>query len=154
MGNFRLQTKFLFSLILVGVGLTAGTLFVARQTAERQVRLQIFQDLRNSVYTFHNVQRDREQTLVHFAELMADVPLLKSLMTGSDAATIQDVDRRNILQPDKIERNQSGQKVIVWIYYPADKTPDGDYSLTLRGATKSGGYEDIEGYTFHVTRQR
>jgi signal transduction histidine kinase len=90
MGNFRLQTKFLFSLILVGVGLTAGTLFVARQTAERQVRLQIFQDLRNSVYTFHNVQREREQTLTHFAELMADVPLLKSLMTSSDAATIQD----------------------------------------------------------------
>ena len=90
MGNFRLRTKFLFSLILVGVGLTAGTLFVARQTAERQVRLQIFQDLRNSVYTFHNVQREREQTLTHFAELMADVPLLKSLMTSSDAATIQD----------------------------------------------------------------
>ena len=90
MGNFRLRTKFLFSLILVGVGLTAGTLFVARRTAERQVRLQIFQDLRNSVSTFHNVQREREQTLAHFAELMADVPLLKSLMTSSDAATIQD----------------------------------------------------------------
>src|SRR5438552_8097993 len=55
MGKFRLRTKLLFSLLLVGVGLTAGTLFVARQTAERQVRLQIFQDLRNSVYTFQNV---------------------------------------------------------------------------------------------------
>jgi len=48
MGKFRLRTKFLFSLILVGVGLTAGTLFVARQTAEQQVRLQIHQDLHNS----------------------------------------------------------------------------------------------------------
>ena len=60
MGKFRLRTKFLFSLILVGVGLTAGTLLVARQTAEQQVRLQIDQDLRNSVYTFHNVQKLRE----------------------------------------------------------------------------------------------
>jgi signal transduction histidine kinase len=90
MGKFRLRTKFLFSLLLVGVGLTAGTLFVARQTAERQVRLQIFQDLRNSVYTFQNVQREREQSLEHFAALMADLPILKALMTTDHAATIQD----------------------------------------------------------------
>jgi signal transduction histidine kinase len=90
MGKFRLRTKFLFSLLLVGVGLTAGTLFVARQTAEKQVRLQIFQDLRNSVYTFENVQREREQSLSHFAALMADLPILKALMTTDHAATIQD----------------------------------------------------------------
>jgi signal transduction histidine kinase len=90
MGKFRLRTKFLFSLILVGVGLTAGTLFVARQTAERQVRLQIDQDLRNSVYTFHNVQRQREQSLTHSAQLLADLPILKALMTTNHAATIQD----------------------------------------------------------------
>jgi signal transduction histidine kinase len=90
MGKFRLRTKFLFSLILVGVGLTAGTLFVARQTAERQVRLQIDQDLRNSVYTFHNVQRQHEQSLTHSAQLLADLPILKALMTTRHAATIQD----------------------------------------------------------------
>jgi signal transduction histidine kinase len=90
MGKFRLRTKFLFSLILVGVGLTAGTLFVARQTAEQQVRLQIHQDLRNSVYTFRNVQKLREQSLTHSAELLADLPILKALMTTNDAATIQD----------------------------------------------------------------
>jgi signal transduction histidine kinase len=90
MAKFRLRTKFLFSLILVGVGLTAGTLFVARQTAERQVRLQIFQDLRNSVYTFRNVQRQREQSLTHSAELLADLPIIKALMTTNHPATIQD----------------------------------------------------------------
>src|SRR5215469_17457981 len=89
-GKFRLRTKFLFSLILVGVGLTASTLFVARQTAERQVRLQLHQDLHNSVYTFHNVQREREQSLTHSAQLLADLPILKALMTTSHAATIQD----------------------------------------------------------------
>ena len=90
MGKFRLRTKFLFSLILVGVGLTAGTLFVARQTAEQQVRLQIHQDLRNSVYAFRNVQKLREQSLTHSAELLADLPILKALMTTRHAATIQD----------------------------------------------------------------
>jgi len=90
MGKFRLRTKFLFSLISVGVGLTAGALFVARQTAERQVRLQIDEDLRNSVYTFHNVQRQREQSLNQSAQLLADLPTLKALMTTNHAATIQD----------------------------------------------------------------
>lgn len=90
MGKFRLRTKFLFSLISVGVGLTAGALFVARQTAERQVRLQIDEDLRNSVYTFHNVQRQREQSLNQSAQLLADLPILKALMTTNHAATIQD----------------------------------------------------------------
>jgi signal transduction histidine kinase len=90
MGKFRLRTKFLFSLILVGVGLTASTLFVARQTAERQVRLQIHQDLHNSVYTFHNVQRQREQSLTQSAQLLADLPTLKAYMGTNHEATIQD----------------------------------------------------------------
>ena len=93
MGKFRLRTKFLFSLILVGVGLTVGALLVARQTAEQQVRLQINQDLRNSVYTFHNVQQLREQSLTHSAELLAYFPILKAQMTTHDTATIQDASR-------------------------------------------------------------
>jgi signal transduction histidine kinase len=93
MGKFRLRTKFLFSLILVGVGLTVGALLVARQTAEQQVRLQINQDLRNSVYTFHNVQKLREASLTHSAQLLADLPVLKALMPSHDAATIQDASR-------------------------------------------------------------
>jgi len=94
MATFRLRTKFLFCLILVGVGLTAGALLVARETAEHQVRLQIDKDLRNSVYTFRNVQRQREESLAHSAALMADLPILKALMTTEHAATIQDSSRR------------------------------------------------------------
>jgi len=93
MGKFRLRTKFLFSLILVGVGLTVGALLVARQTAEQQVRLQIYQDLRNSVYTFQNVQKLRQASLTHSTELLAEVPWLKALMTTHDTATIQDASR-------------------------------------------------------------
>jgi signal transduction histidine kinase len=90
MGKFRLRTKFLFSLVLVGVGLTAGALLVARQTAEQQVRLQINQDLRNSVYTFRNVQKLRERSLYGSAEFIADLPILKAMMTTHHMATIQD----------------------------------------------------------------
>lgn len=90
MVRFRLRTKFLFSLFLVGVGLTTATLFVARRTVERQIRLQIFQDIRNSVSTFQNVQRQREQFREHSAQLLADLPILKALMTTEHAATIQD----------------------------------------------------------------
>lgn len=93
MGKFRLRTKFLFSLILVGVSLTVGALLVARQTAEQQVRLQIYQDLRNSVYTFNNVQKLRQTSLTHSTELLAEVPWLKALMTARDTATIQDASR-------------------------------------------------------------
>ena len=93
MAKFRLRTKFLFSLLLVGVGLTTGALFVARQTAEKQVRLQIFEDLRNSVSTFHNVQRQREQFLTRSAQLLADLPDLRALMTTNHAITIQDGSR-------------------------------------------------------------
>ena len=93
MGKFRLRTKFLFSLILVGVGLTAGALLVARQTAEQQVRLQIYQDLRNSVYTFHNVQKLREKSLTHSAELLAVSPPLKAMLPSHDSATIPDASR-------------------------------------------------------------
>src|SRR6202011_662920 len=90
MGKFRLRTKFLFSLILVGVGLTASPLLLARQTAERQVRLQIHEDLHNSVYTFHNVQRQRQQSLTQSAQLLASLPILKAELTTNDTATIQD----------------------------------------------------------------
>src|SRR4030095_424061 len=90
MAKFRLRTKFLFSLFLVGAGLTLTSVIVARRTVERQVRLQIFQDLQNSVSTFQNVQRQREQFLDHSAQLLADLPILKALMTTEHSATIQD----------------------------------------------------------------
>jgi len=90
MATFRLRTKFLFSLCLVGVGLTITSVIVARRTVERQVRLQIFQDLQNSVSTFQNVQRQRQQFLDHSAQLLADLPIVKALMTTEHEATIQD----------------------------------------------------------------
>lgn len=89
----RLRTRFLLSMVLITFGLTALSLLVVRHSVQNHVREEIAQDLRNSVTTFQNFQRDREITLTHAAELVADLPITRSIMTAADPATIQDASR-------------------------------------------------------------
>jgi len=93
MSGLRLQTKFLLSMLAVSAGLTCTTLLVVRQSVRAQVRQEIARDLRNSVVTFQNFQRQRELTLTRSAQLFADLPNVRALMTTSDAPTIQDASR-------------------------------------------------------------
>lgn len=86
----RLRTKLLLSLVLVSVGLTSASLLIARRIMGTQVRQQISADLRNSLSTFQNLERQRELSLERTARLLADMPTLRALMTAPDAATIQD----------------------------------------------------------------
>ena len=86
----RLRTKFLLSLAVISSALTCATLLIVRQRMREQVRTEIFAGLRNSVVTFQNFQRQRQTTLARSAELLADLPNLKALMTTQHAATIQD----------------------------------------------------------------
>lgn len=88
--TLRLRTKFLLSMLLVSAGLTCTSLLLVRKIVQAQVRRGIFTDLQNSVSTFKNFQREREQTLNRSADLLADLPNLRALMTTQDAATIQD----------------------------------------------------------------
>jgi len=90
MRGIRLRTKFLLSLLILLVAFLAATLLIVRGTVELQTRKAILADLRNSVSTFQNFQRQGESTLTHSAELLANLPNLKALMTTQDAATIQD----------------------------------------------------------------
>ncbi|MFY9529793.1 MAG: ATP-binding protein [Candidatus Acidiferrales bacterium] len=90
MGSVRLRTKFLLSLLTISSALTCATLLMVRHTVRLQVRKEIFGDLRNSVITFQSFQKQREATLTHSAELLANLPSLKALMTTQDAPTIQD----------------------------------------------------------------
>jgi signal transduction histidine kinase len=94
MFSLRLSTKFLLSMLLISSALTITSLLFVRRSIQSQVRREILADLRNSVLTFQNVQRQRENTLSRSAELMADLPILRSLMTTPDAATIQDASQR------------------------------------------------------------
>src|SRR6266478_8898408 len=90
MSSLRLQTKFLLSMLLISAGLTCTSLLLVRRSVHKQVKKEIFADLQNSVSTFQNFQRERELSLSRSAELLADLPTLRALMTTQHAATIQD----------------------------------------------------------------
>lgn len=93
MVKLRMRTKFLLSMLLISAGLTCMSLLLVRSSVQRQVKKGIFADLQNSVSTFQNFQRERELTLTHSAELLADLPNLRALMTTEHEATIQDASR-------------------------------------------------------------
>jgi signal transduction histidine kinase len=88
--RLRLRTKFLLSMILISSALTCTSLLVVRRSVQTEVRSEIFTDLRDSADTFQNFQRQREATLARSADLLADLPNLRALMTTRDEATIQD----------------------------------------------------------------
>jgi len=90
MVRIRLRTKFLLSMVLVSAGLTSLSLLIFRQSVQSRVREEIFSDLRNSVATFQSFQREKEITLNHSADLLADLPDLRALMTTNHELTIQD----------------------------------------------------------------
>lgn len=88
--KLRMRTKFLLSMLLISAGLTSTSLLLVRHSIQTQVKKEIFSDLHNAVSTFQNFQRERELTLTRSADLLADLPNLRALMTTHDQATIQD----------------------------------------------------------------
>lgn len=88
--KLRMGTKFLLSMLLISAGLTCTSLLFVRRSVQAEVKKGIFADLHNSVSTFQNFQREREMTLTRTAELLANMPSLRALMTAPDEATIQD----------------------------------------------------------------
>ena len=88
--KLRMRTKFLLSMLLVSAGLTSTSLLLVRRNLQTHVKQELFADLDNSVITFQNFQRERELTLTHSAELVANLPILRALMTAPHDATIQD----------------------------------------------------------------
>ena len=90
MRKIRLRTKFLLSLLAITAGLTAATLFIVSYSVQKRVRANLREDLRNSVDTYESFERQRDDTLSRSAELLANLPNVRALMTTPDAATIQD----------------------------------------------------------------
>src|ERR1041385_8661695 len=88
--KLRLRTKFLLSLLILSATVTAATLWLVGRTLRMQVQTQLADDLQNSVTVFHVFQRQREVGLASSAEIVANLPNLKALMTTHDSATIQD----------------------------------------------------------------
>lgn len=90
MKRFRLRTKFLLSLLVITAGLTSATLLIVRYNVEKQVRNSLQEDLRNSVNTYRTFESQRQEIQTRSAELLANLPNVRSLMTTQDEATIQD----------------------------------------------------------------
>jgi hypothetical protein len=88
--KIRLRTKFLLSLLAISAGLTAATLFIVSYSVQKRVRANLRDDLRNSVNTYESFERQRDATLARSAELLANLPNVRALMTTPDAPTIQD----------------------------------------------------------------
>ena len=93
MGRLRLRTKFLIAMMLTSAGLTAVSLVIVQRSVANHVRRSLSSDLADSVQTFRNLQTEREAALTRLAELMADLPSLKALMTSHHPPTIQDGSR-------------------------------------------------------------
>ena len=86
LADLPLRTKFLFSLVLVTVGLTCATLLVVRRTAHLQVERQIEEDAHNAILTFQVIEHQHQSALRHKADLLAAL----ARMRDGDASTIQD----------------------------------------------------------------
>ena len=93
MGSIRLRTKFLLSLLAISAGLTTATLLIVRYSVQKRVRSGIEQELRNSVNTYQSFERQRQETLTRSAQLLANLPNVRALMTTGDEPTIQDGSR-------------------------------------------------------------
>jgi signal transduction histidine kinase len=88
--KIRLRTKFLLSLLVISAGLTTATLLIVSYTVQNRVRESLREELRNSVDTYKSFDKQREDTLTRSAQLIANLPNVRALMTTDDAATIQD----------------------------------------------------------------
>jgi signal transduction histidine kinase/CheY-like chemotaxis protein len=86
----RLRTKFLLSLVAITAGLSSATLLIVSYSVQKRVRENIREDLRSSVDTYQSFARQREGTLQRSAQLLADLPNVRAMMTTQDSATIQD----------------------------------------------------------------
>src|SRR5436305_9737917 len=124
MGGLRLRTKFLLSMVAVTAALTLTTLLVVRRTVQQQVRQEIQRDLQNSVSAFRNFQKQREVTLERSAALLADLPIIRALMTSHDAPTIQDAshDLWNLSGSDLLLLADSSGKVMALHASPPEVT--------------------------------
>src|SRR5579871_107561 len=90
MDRLRMRTTLLIPLLLLSFGCTVVSLLVIQKIVQQQVRANLNSDLRHSVKTYQNLQRQRRELLSRESALLADLPSLKALMTAPDARTIED----------------------------------------------------------------
>jgi signal transduction histidine kinase len=88
--RLRLRSRFLLSMLVITAGLTTTSLLLVRRSVETNVRQSIAVNLRHSVAAFQDFRHERETMLTSNVALLADTPLTRAIMTGTDPVTIQD----------------------------------------------------------------
>jgi signal transduction histidine kinase len=90
MDRLRMRTTLLIPLIILSFGCSLVSLLVIRTIVQRQIKASLASDLKHSVRTYQNLQRQRRELLSRESALLADLPSLKALMTAGDSRTIED----------------------------------------------------------------
>lgn len=90
MSLLRLRTQLLIAALLIICAFTGAILFIVRQTVQSQIHQQVRDVTDVSISAFKSVQNQNEAQLSRTTAMLAEVPLLKSLMSSADAPTIQD----------------------------------------------------------------
>src|SRR5262245_10171587 len=90
MVRIRLRTKFLFSLIFTTAALTGASLLIVQKYLGKRAHREIYEQLNSSLLTFQQFAQQRQRVLAQSAEIAANLPNIKALMTTQDERTIQD----------------------------------------------------------------
>ena len=90
MSRLRLRTQLFLATLLTICAMTGGLLLIIRHTVSVETDRQVRDGTEDSIRAFEGVQQQRERQLYSSAAMIADLPLLKSLMITGHAPTIQD----------------------------------------------------------------
>ena len=88
--NIRTRVLLVSVLVAVIATITGGSLLIVRSRVRQQATQDLSADLARSLITFQNLQRQRRDALNHENALLANLPILKALMTTNDKRTIAD----------------------------------------------------------------
>ncbi len=89
--RLRLRTRFLLSMLLITTGLTTISLLLVQRSIHAVTYGKALRSTsRNSVAAFQDFRHERETMLTSDVALLADLPITRAIMTGSDPFTIQD----------------------------------------------------------------
>jgi signal transduction histidine kinase len=86
----RLRTKLVLSLILTTALLTVASLFFVHTYLRNHAKKEIQSDLANSLQTFEQYTMERRERLSQLAVVPANLSYMRSLIMGTDTATVED----------------------------------------------------------------
>src|SRR5215469_1642028 len=93
----HLRTRLLVSMLAIVFSLIAAVLVVVQARLESQLRAELSSTLRREAQTDAELERVRREQSRESAQLIADQPTLKALMSTNDPLTVQDASQSILL---------------------------------------------------------